>query len=222
MMKSLLENDLPAYYGVGRRPACVEECTSVSEFDLKDAPVGFVVPHGSGGASFVENTCQLSIINYDNFIEKFTPTVVEKGKRRCDFIMSDVNTDNLILLCELTSSIHGVENLSEPIKDKNGRVIFPRGKFEKVEVQLAQTLANITAVTSICNYIESKLKKICLMSYVISPVPNKHSAINAFNRSRSIEAQEAGVCGANVPFPAVEAFGFSYFRISHSYSFSLK
>ena len=31
-MKSLLENDLPAFYGVGRRCICDENTTSLSEF----------------------------------------------------------------------------------------------------------------------------------------------------------------------------------------------
>lgn len=33
-MKSLLENDLPAFYGVGRRCICDENTISLSEFDL--------------------------------------------------------------------------------------------------------------------------------------------------------------------------------------------
>lgn len=42
-MKSLLENDLPAFYGVGRRCICDENTTSLSEFDLTEDNTQFVV-----------------------------------------------------------------------------------------------------------------------------------------------------------------------------------
>lgn len=49
--------------------------------------------------------------------------------------MTDVDTDNLILLCEVTSSIGGIENLSRPItkkkKDGTEMVVFPKGKYQK-------------------------------------------------------------------------------------------
>ena len=38
-MKNLLENDLPAFYGVGRRCICDENTTSLSEFDLTEDDV---------------------------------------------------------------------------------------------------------------------------------------------------------------------------------------
>lgn len=41
-MKSLLENDLPAFYGVGRRCICDENTTSLSEFDLTEDNTQFV------------------------------------------------------------------------------------------------------------------------------------------------------------------------------------
>lgn len=220
-MKNMLENDLPMHYAVGRRIACVEEQTTAKDFDLIDAPFRFIVNHGMGGASFVGNMHLLSVINYDKFIEKFTPTVVEKGKRRCDFIMTDVGTNTLCLLCELTSCTNSIENLSKPIHDKHGNVMFPCGKYEKAEIQLFQTLDNIIAVPVIDAYITAKARKICLMSYVINNTSSEHAAIDAFNRARKMEAQEAGENGANIPFPAVEAYGFLYYRISHVYSFKL-
>ena len=220
-MKTLLENDFPAYYGVGRRRTCVEVQTAEAVFDLKEQSADFVVDYRSGEASF-SNVDQdlLSVINYEQYLNCFNGTQMSDGKRRCDFIVSSVDNDVLLLLCEMTSSLDGVENLSLPIKDRNGNVIFPRGKYEKAEVQLFQTLDNILAVPTIAAFAASKQKRICLMSYVITHSA-EHSAVEAFGRPRMTEAIETGEDGAEVSCPAIEAFGFRYFRISHDYTFCL-
>lgn len=115
-MKSLLENDLPAFYGVGRRCICDENTTSLSEFDLTEDNTQFVVGYKKGYASFCGNPFNLSVVNYDTYIGRYTGTKISDGKRRCDFILTDTDTYNIILLCEVTSSIGGIENLSRPIE----------------------------------------------------------------------------------------------------------
>lgn len=167
-MKALLENDFPAHYGVGRRRQCVEVVTADEAFDLVEQHANFVVGYRGGEASFSnEELNVLSIINYEQYLNSYNGTRMSDGKRRCDFIISSVDNDALLLLCEMTSSYEGVENLTLPIKDHDGNVVFPRGKYEKAEVQLFQTLDNILAVPAIANYAVSKRKRICLMSYVI-------------------------------------------------------
>lgn len=64
-MKNLLENDLPAFYGVGRRCTCDENTTSLSEFDLTEDDTQFVVDYKKGYASFCGNSFNLSVVNYD-------------------------------------------------------------------------------------------------------------------------------------------------------------
>lgn len=220
-MRTLLENDFPAHYGVGRRRQCVEIRTEDADFDLVEQPADFVVEYRSGEASF-SNVDQnlLSVINYEQYLNCFNGTQMSDGKRRCDFIVSSVDNDVLLLFCEMTSSYDNVENLSLPIKDHNGNVIFPRGKYEKAEVQLFQTLDNILAVPAIASYAASKQKRICLMTYDIT-YSAEHSAVEAFGRPRMTEAKEAGEDGAEVSCPAIEAFGFRYFRICHDYTFGL-
>ena len=115
-MKSLLENDLPAFYGVGRRCICDENTTSLSEFDLTEDNTQFVVGYKEGYASFCGNPFNLSVVNYDTYIGRYTGTKISDGKRRCDFILTDTDTYNIILLCEVTSSIGGIENLSRLLK----------------------------------------------------------------------------------------------------------
>ena len=55
MIKELLENDLPAYYKVGRRRSCYEIVSSKTEFDLVDRDNDYVVDYKSGSASFSNN-----------------------------------------------------------------------------------------------------------------------------------------------------------------------
>lgn len=57
------------------------------------------------------------------------------------------------------------------------------------------------------------------MSYLIKRTEN--NAINAFNRNRLMEAEEAGENGAQISRPQIEQFGFDYYRISHDYSFKI-
>jgi len=220
-MKALLENDFPAHYGIGRKRQCVEIQTADETFDLMEQPDDFIVSYRTGAASFsnIEQNL-LSVINYEQYLNKFDGTPMSDGKRRCDFIVSSVDNDLLLLFCEMTSSYEGVENLSLPIKDHDGNIVFPRGKYEKAEVQLFQTLDNILAVPTIATYAAGKQKRICLMSYVITHGA-EHSAVEAFGRPRMSEAMEAGEDGAEVPCPSIEAFDFRYFRISHDYTFRL-
>lgn len=223
-MKSLLENDLPSYYNVGRRCECDELTTSKIRFDLTEDDKSFIVDYKKGYASFCGNQYQMSVLNYDTYIQKFEGTRIAGNKRRCDFILTDSNSDDIVILCEVTSSIGNVENLSRPIfkakKDGTKVIMFPNGKYEKAELQLYQSLENIIAVPSIKTYIENKKRKVCLMSYLIKPAEDK--AVSAFNRNRETEADEAGENGAQISLPQVEQYGFLYYRISHSYSFKIK
>lgn len=222
-MKNLLENDLPAFYGVGRRCTCDEIRTTSREFDLTEDDTQFVVDYKTGYASFCDNPYSLSVINYDTYIGKFAGTKIADGNRRCDFVMTDVDTDNLILLCEVTSSIGGIENLSRPItkkkKDGTEMVVFPKGKYQKAELQLYQSLETMNNVPSIASFVGKKKRKVCLMAYLIKPSDNY--TVNAFNRNRLVEAEEAGENGAQISCPQIEQYGFEYFRISHSFSFRI-
>lgn len=222
-MKNLLENDLPAFYGVGRRCTCDENTTSLSEFDLTEDDTQFVVDYKKGYASFCGNSFNLSVVNYDTYISKFNGTKIADGRRRCDFIMTDTDADSIIVLCEVTSSLGGIENLSRPIKkpkkDGTTMVAFPKGKYQKVELQLYQSLETLTNVPSISSYINNKKRKVFLMSYLIKQTEN--NAVNAFNRNRMMEAEEAGENGAQINCPQIEQFGFDYYRISHAYSFRI-
>ena len=80
-MKNLLENDLPAFYGVGRRCTCDEIRTTSRKFDLTEDDTQFVVDYKTGYASFCDNPYSLSVINYDTYIGKFAGTKIADGNR---------------------------------------------------------------------------------------------------------------------------------------------
>lgn len=98
-------------------------------------------------------------------------------------------------------------------------LLFFQKKYQKVELQLYQSLETLTEVPSISSYINNKKRKVCLMSYLIKRTGD--NAVNAFNRNRLMEAEEAGENGAQISCPQIEQFGFDYYRISHDYSFRI-
>lgn len=134
-MKNLLENDLPAFYGVGRRCTCDENTTSLSEFDLTEDDTQFVVDYKKGYASFCGNSFNLSVVNYDTYISKFNGTKIADGRRRCDFIMTDTDADSIIVLCEVTSSLGGnrksISSDKEAQKRWNNNGCFSKRQISK-------------------------------------------------------------------------------------------
>lgn len=226
MMKQLLENDMPLHYKVGRRRTAIEIQIADAQFDLIDSSTNFVVQISMGDVSFVNRGLLLSVINYEGYLNQFDGTQMSDGKRRCDFILTDKNNAELVLLCELSSSIGDTQDLKIPIhgRKKNGVVVgaFSGGKYEKVESQLSGTLDTIMQVPTISLYIKGEARKVCLMAYVINPREDEtFSTIKAFNRPLQMESEEAGENGAQVPCKAIERYGFQYYRISHKYKFQL-
>jgi len=225
-MIKLLENDLPAHYKIGRKIRIKSEETNQNHFDLADAEKDFIVPYKNGDASF-ENSGQTStkVINYEKYLNCFHGTRFENGRKRCDFILygqGDINS-NFFLLNELTSTLGSTKNLSKPILDKDKNVTYPGGKYEKAEAQLGGTLETLINVPSISSFINKFKRKVCLMSYVITPVnevmPNARRAFS--ERYKKVEARETGENGALLKAPLLNAQGFEYRRISHDYSFKL-
>ena len=103
-------------------------------------------------------------------------------------------------------------------------MVYPGGKYEKVEQQLSETLKTLKAVPSINIFISKYQRKICLMSYVITPkrTSDSSNAKHTFSaRYREVEARETGESGAELEQPELNTEGFEYRRISHTYSFKL-
>lgn len=130
--------------------------------------------------------------------------------------LKELDADNVGALCETLPCGPSSKELAiaEALSSS-----FPKGKYQKVELQLYQSLETLTEVPSISSYINNKKRKVCLMSYLIKRTGD--NAVNAFNRNRLMEAEEAGENGAQISCPQIEQFGFDYYRISHDYSFRI-
>lgn len=225
-MIDLLKQDYPTHYGLHRNTIDVlSETTSDEYFDLTDKKdLGIIVQYKNGNVSFNHaNQTEIEVIDYESFLNGFSGTSFERGRKRCDFIMYEKggSSDSFFVLNEQTSALGSTVNLSKPILTHK-KVVFPGGKYEKVEVQLVETLRALRAVLSIASFINKYKKKIGLMSYeILSPDANTSSAIKAFARYKQTESRETGENGAILKQPDLNAQGFEYRRISHDYSFKL-
>lgn len=227
-MINLLKNELPLHYGLHRSTINVpSETTNEEYFDLLDGGRNFVVEYKSGNVSFEHNNkTEIEIINYEAYIGGFSSSKFERGRKRCDFILYEAggSADSFIVLNEQTSAIGSTENLDKPILGKNKAVIFPGGKYEKVEVQLLKTLETLMNVSTISLFLSKYKRKICLMSYVINN-PQKMAGRNAqqsfSGRYRMLESRVTGDNGAELEHLEINARGFEYRRISHDYLFKL-
>ena len=227
-MIELLKQDFPAYYGLHRRQIEVlSETTNSEHFDLTDKGVNMIVAYQNGNVSF-DHFCrtEVEVINYEKFLNGLYGTSFERGRKRCDFILYEKGgtKNSFFLLNEQTSTSGSTVNLSKPILDKNKNVTFSGGKYEKVEVQLVETLKTLKVVQSIASFISKYQRRICLMSYEILPLNtvNALSARKAFTmRYKQVESRATGENGAILEHPIMNSEGFEYRRISHDYSFQL-
>lgn len=227
-MIELLKQDYPAYYGLHRSQIDVlSETTSDEHFDLTDKGSGIIVAYQSGNVSFDHsNQTEIEVVGYESFLNGLHGTTFERGRKRCDFILYEKGGtgDCFFLLNEQTSTSGSTVNLSKPILDKNKNVVFPGGKYEKVEMQLVETLKTLNAVPSIASFISKYQWKICLMSYEILSLnmDTTSSAKRAFAvRYKQIESRETGENGAILEQLDLNSEGFEYRRISHNYPFKL-
>jgi len=227
-MIDLLKRDLPAYYGLHRAVVNVlSEDTRELRFDLADGQDTMIVAYRSGNVSFERSSpAVMRVINYEAYLNGWAGTSFERGRLRCDFIVYDAENKGVFILNEQTSTTVTVRNFLKPIVDKKTKnVRFPGGKYEKVEAQLAHTLCTLKAVPAIKAFVETFSRKVCLMSYILSPEEEKKDvsgAMRAFSvRYKQVEARETGENGALLVNPALNAEGFEYRRVSHEYSFRL-
>lgn len=224
-MENLLSNDLPQAYGLKRKSVYVPmETTEALLFDLDDKSESMIVGYGKGNASFRDDAGTMKrVVGYERYLNGLSGTKFECGRKRCDFILYNQrgNADSFIVLNEQTSALGSVELLTKPIIDRRGNVVYPKGKYEKVEIQLAETLATLLSVRTIHDFVQEFHRKICLMSYKINPRENVKPAQLAFSRYKSIESRETGEEGAILSNKEINNMGFEYRRISHDYVFAL-
>ena len=107
------------------------------------------------------------------------------------------------------------------ICDEVGNILFPNGKFQKAEVQLAVSLQTLLDVPEIKAYADACAKRVCLLSYRIDNGNNPSGSQKAFNRYKTIESKATGSVGALLHQAVIESLGFEYRRISYEHSYAL-
>ncbi|MBQ8484729.1 MAG: hypothetical protein IJ534_01105 [Bacteroidaceae bacterium] len=222
MIKALINTYFANYYGQGRVVEIDESHTTDSRFDLKeDGGVTTIVEAGSGFASFDNKAqCDIAVLDYEGYIDKYAGTKFHEKRLKCDCILESENSSTVIL-DELTSSRKGMENLTKPITRKRQ---YPGGKFEKVEQQLLVSLQTLNDVPEIAAYFASQAKRVCLCSYKLYTFDELEmigNPVNVFSRGQIEAERQTGENGVIIYSPHIEALGFEYRRISHTYSYAI-
>lgn len=221
MIKGLIDSYFANHYGLGRLVLIEEAQTAEKRFDLMDDDGAKIVDYGNGYASFDnDNENEIAVLDYEGYIDKYTGTKFYNGRGKCDCIIES-EVGKTLILDEITSSTSGIENLTKPI---NGRKKYEGGKFEKVEHQLHDSLQTLIEVPEIASYVNTLSKKICLCSYTLysSDVMSLiGDPVSAFNLGQKEVERQVGENGAKISCPPIEALGFEFRRISHSFTFSI-
>lgn len=221
MIKTLIDMHFASHYGLGREVTIDEVHTTESRFDLSENDGASVVAYGSGYASF-GNAPQsdIAVLDYEGYIDKYAGTAFQNGRGKCDCILES-DAGMTVILDEITSSSSGVENLQKPI---HGRKNYEGGKFEKVEHQLLVSLQTLKGVPEIAAHLDAQTKKVCLCSYKLYTSEEMNligNPVSVFSRGQVEAERQTGENGVKISSPQIEAMGFEYRRISHSYIYSI-
>lgn len=165
-MEYLLKNNYTAYYGLA---VCTEPNivihTNETYFEIEDTASREIVIHttlGQGMARFSNpNRLVITITNYDKFLTSL-PNHFQKGRKRCDIIVSDAV--RYFILGE--------------IKDTPN--IRQHRKYAKR--QLFDTLTTLMAVPEIHTLLSSRIVKRCCYFNKQTNSPGIITATTAFNR----------------------------------------
>lgn len=212
-LKAIIDKHFPKYFEIENYEDIPAEETMEKLFDLKDTATNYVVPHKEGQASF--GNCQkfsFEVLAYDKMMQRHNNRKCFLGRKTCDFILFD-ERQKIVVFNEITSSKKGMSNLAEPLPSKT------YSKFEKVEKQLADSVAVLSEIQEVKQLFDACGKKVCLCSYELYSGENKTRM--AFGRANAIIDRETGERGAELSSNEIEAMGFKYVRISHNYTYKL-
>jgi len=226
-ISELLATDFLDFYQVKKgQIRVISQLVNRDSFDLDDddSQVSFIKAVGHGKLTITGNKENIEVVAYDDFFKQIKkPVAFVTSHKHCDYLIVSDDTMENFLFVELTSALGGTYNLKVPIiNKKTGEVIYAGGKYEKVEVQLADSLETLMTVPTIKTKIDTYLHRICLMGYKIIPYVDEIKRItHPFQRYLAIEMAETGNNGALIHNAKIESLGFEYRRISNDAVFSL-
>jgi len=225
MVKSLFDIDYIHHYGVTTPHVSADEYHVAQQyFDLDDTVTPPVVAAKQGQVSFANVPGGVDVLAYERFVNQCKkPKAFVEGLKRCDYLITSHSSNAVVCLLEMTSAYGSIRTLSLPIfRKKDGNLEYVGGKYEKVEEQLSTSLKTMLAVPSIANNFQSRVRKVCLMSYVVYPYSNLLDRIkHPLLRYLGVEARETLDNGTWIDCPSIQSQGFEYRRISHESMFIL-
>lgn len=122
------------------------EDTTKDEFDIIDKAQTIIVDLNNGSATFHNpNDKSIRIIDYENILDQF-PDKLQKGIKRCDFIVYHSDGNSFFILNELSQS----NNVKAKLKDA-------------IE-QLYASAMHLTRVGTIKDFIDNNEKLQCIFS----------------------------------------------------------
>lgn len=217
-MRELFINDFVAYYSITSRDIEADEyVVHLEPFEMGDSEEGPVVADGDGQLRMHNVEGGINIFAYDRFITSCKkPRSFQEGRKRCDVVVTSFDNDLLVCLIEFTSAIGNTRNLYEPILKKDGSVQYSRGKMEKAEDQLTESLKTILDVPTIASELNRRLHRVCMAAYRIYPIIDPIVRMRyPDNMYKTIEARETGESGAIISMPSIENLGFEYRRVAY-------
>ena len=215
-MKELFVNDFVVHYHISSPDLVADEYELVDNpVELKDSAGTPIANVGDGQLRMYNVDGGMKAFAYDRFISSCKkPQSFQRGKKRCDWVLTSRDTNQLVCLVEFTSSLENTGNLSKPISD--GSISFAGGKMEKAEIQLSESLETMMAVPTIATKFNAASHRVCLTAYRISPITNPVVRMRyPDQRYKLIEARETGDKGAIIAMPSIEQLGFEYRRVAY-------
>lgn len=223
-MKTLIDNAFVAHYGITSFTPAVEYNVQEESFDIDDKSTLPIVEKSNGQVTLSNISGGVDVLSYEHFINGCKrPRGFANGLKRCDYVITSATNKSIVCLLEITSAVGSVSGLSIPIlHSKTKAVIYPGGKYEKVQDQLESSLKTLMDVPAISSDFQQRIRKVCLMAYRIYPYTKLKDRIrHPFMRFLGIEARETKEQGAWFSCPGIESYGFEYRRINHDYTFIL-
>ena len=124
-----------------------------NEFDIIDKKTQIRQDVNTGSATYHNSVEALRFIDYEHLINQF-PKQLQRGIKRCDFIVYDLNGNSVFILNELSQSTAVQTKLRDAIE------------------QLFKSALDLTRVTPINDFIKSKEKHQCIFSNRMPNVAN--------------------------------------------------
>ena len=220
LMDDYFQVQLPKSLNLNRKIQLRQVLTKEKEFDLQDSAKNnmIVMAKGMGKVTYKnEQEWSLYILDFEHYKTQLNNSAILKEEgltRMCDYFITDTEVE-ICILNEISSAI-SVENLDKPTEN------FRRGKSEKAQKQLLDSLKTIKKCVPLWQMLSSAKNRICLFSYKIAQ--DKDPLINnirtAFNRPLQVEtsiSKERGIAYHN---DDIEQLGFQYRRAERIFKIS--